>query len=167
MNEDIKISPAAPACARCKGPFAQGLAFTSAVREENEVYLREDLCDACWPAAQPTALCWWRAQLPPPPDRLRTTVEEMRDFFKALSAAERGDHQARLFYLSALWLIRKKQLKLAATRRTEGPPVLILEQAWDARPVEVVEAPIPDAELPALLNELSKLFHIAPAEATP
>lgn len=167
MTDDIKISPPAPGCARCAVPFPQGVTFTSAIREENDLYLREDVCDACWPQVQTVALCHWRARLPPPPDRPRTTVEEMREFFKALAARERTEHQARLFYLAALWLIRKKQLKLLRTRVADGPSVLQLSQVWDGRELDVVESPVPDAELPTLLEEFSKLFHIAPAEAKP
>jgi hypothetical protein len=162
--EEYKIHPPAAACAGCGRAFGAGDEILSTLREEAERFVRIDTCGACRPEGE--AFCFFRTRAPRRDPPAKTVVEEVREFFKKLAASPEPDaRRRRLKYLTALWLTRKKQLKLTATARHEGRTRLTLQQAWDAGTIELEEESIPDADLEPLLNELGTLFHLNPQEA--
>jgi hypothetical protein len=157
--EEIKIRPSQPACARCARAFASGETIVSTIREEAEQFVRSDFCAGCRP--EEPVFCFFQTRAPVHEVSARTILEEVREFFRKLeTTADRTHHQRRLMYLSALWLSRKKQLKLVETRRVDGRGVLKLLKAWDGEALDLPEELIPEEELPALLDELGRLFHL-------
>ena len=162
--EGFKIRPAEEVCATCRRTFEAGEQIFSAIQMENDRFTRTDTCISCRPEQEP--FCSFTARAPLREVTQLTLKEEVREFFKKLEAmTERSRHQQRLMYLSALWLSRKKTLKLVETIRRDGQPVLRLQKAWDGETLELPEEPIPDGELPPLLEELGALFHLDPSKA--
>ena len=160
--EEYKIRPALAACEACKRTFSAGESIHSTILAEGERFVRKDHCLGCRPAESEAAVfCFFQTHAPQPETSQRTILEEVREFFKKLEAlGECGLHQRRLRYLSALWLSRKKQLKLVETKRLGDLRILVLQKAWDGEPLELPEEPIPEAELAPLLEELGTLFHL-------
>lgn len=161
--ETYKIRPPESACAVCKRPFDSGQTIASTIREQEEQFVRLDSCTGC--AVEGETFCRFTTRAPVREVSARTIREQVQEFFAKLAAlAERTPHQQRLMYLSALWLTRKKALKLVETRRVEGRSILVLQRPGQEAPLELPEELIPEEELPPLLTELGELFHVSSQE---
>lgn len=142
-------------CAATGAPLEEGAEHYSALREEGDLFVREDYALEAWPTVDKAPFfSYWRTQVPPPSDgkrkRLAIDVEAFYTFFQQLEGAT--EPRRRLFrYLVALMLIRKRVLRL---ERIESEPASGMEPATDAEGSDSDDdGPPPDAAAEASVND--------------
>lgn len=155
--EEWKVERRKKHCSACNRDFNSEEAHYSGIVEVEGHFQRRDLCLACWSAQPAELFSFWKTQMPKREERKIEDIAAMVEFFKRLVVTPSEDPmRAKVTYLIALILMRKKRLKLAGIR--DGK--LIVEKAWDGDTAEVVEPAIGDAELESLKGEMLKLFEM-------
>lgn len=169
--EEWKVERRKKHCSACNRDFNSEEVHYSGIAEVEGRFERRDRCLACWETkANELALSgaaeggrveglfsFWKTQTPRREERKIEDIAAMVEFFKRLIVTPCEDPmRAKVTYLIALILMRKKRLKLAGVR--DGK--LIVEKAWDGDTAEVQEPAIGDAELEALKGEMLKLFEM-------
>ncbi len=123
--------------------------------------LREDLCASCGEVAVAAAadVCFWTRRRPAA-SRQHTVVDfsMLRELFGRMLQRS-DDVYARLSYLVALVLIRKRHLRLVGFERRAGREVMVVSRGA-GQPALDVPAPLLDAEhLLAVREQLARLLN--------
>ncbi len=165
LDRDYKIDTSSRQCAACGRPFDVGETYVSAVVEtgEEDRFERRDFCDGCW---QPDGayFSFWRTRVPPPEpegtgprladlDRLMRLFERLGD--------ETDDASRRFRYVLALALMRKRRLKLSASRRLpDGGEELTVRVAGTDTEFAVVAPRLTEDEVLAVADRLREILDI-------
>lgn len=155
--EEWKVERRKRGCAGCEKPFASEEELYSCIVEIEGGFSRRDLCLPCWDRKPFEIFSFWKTRMPKIRERKLEDLAAMVEFFKRLVATPSEDpRRAKVTYLVALILMRKKRLKMVGTR---GAAILV-EKAWDGDTCELAEPPIADEELQELRIEMEKLFEV-------
>ncbi|MCL6502244.1 MAG: hypothetical protein K6T86_06125 [Pirellulales bacterium] len=160
---DYEIERFTRHCAASGRVLAEGEEFYSVLVADGGKLRRTDYSAAAWQGPPAEAIGWWKSRVP----TRQTSAARLAPgevLLNLLQQLEGVEGQEELRYLLALWLVRRRVLKLDETRRAEdGREVLTLYAPGAELHLEVAAVPpAPDraAELEAYLGQL--LF----AEAT-
>ncbi|OHB75557.1 MAG: hypothetical protein A2Z34_11445 [Planctomycetes bacterium RBG_16_59_8] len=149
-------------CGRCSRVFAELENYYSGIVEEAGKFSRNDFCVPCWDGSSKESLfSYWAAVVPQREERRREDINAVVEFFRRLRSREAPDaNSQRVYYLTALILMRKRRLKLLRTETPEGRETMVLEQAWDGESIRVVDPGMGEGEIDAVKAEMEKLFNM-------
>ncbi len=158
-----KLSKRAAVCAISETPFQNGDELVSAIYpDEGEGFVRRDMLATHY-AAQPAAFSHWRTvhAVAPKPDR-RLDYALALDFFQRL-VAEADPARENLTFTLALLLVRKRRLKLGASRTLpEGDLLEVILRGEEQDETLQVRAPrMTPEQADAVQAELAALFGFA------
>ena len=124
MPEDWRLAKGQPHCSSCQAEFRDGGCFFSALSERSQDFVREDFCPSCWEQAKEGGFfSFWRTYRRGEERRPRVETEVVFDFFEKLQDGD-GAHRKELRFVLALYLTRRRALKLVGVSR-EGERELI------------------------------------------
>ena len=159
MAEAWHITKGANCCCACGKEFPANRLLYSCLIEVGSDLARRDLCPDCWEDGAPeNVFCFWRTR--------RTTVARkpvldtgvMFEFFDRLEGAQ--DEQKRAFrFVLALYLMRRKELKLVEVSRKADAEALILTRRSDGERVEVENPGITEERLEEIASSLAHLLN--------
>jgi hypothetical protein len=158
--EGWRISKSKDACSRCGRQFPPARAFYSCLVEEQADLVRRDFCADCWEQEPPAGLfCYWRTRRSAAPVKRVVDTALMLEFFDRLEQAD-TDRKRVLRFVLALYLMRRKELKLLETGRDSGAETLIfLRRASDSR-VEVQNPGLTEEQIQETAAQLGQLLSV-------
>lgn len=156
---DWKIDRIREQCAQCAKPFAHDQKVISAIAtDEQQRFVRRDLCIDCPPAAAGGVVWWetrWQLQAQ---KKKKVDFDRLLRVFEAWQKAPPKDSDA-LLYLITLLLVRKRFLKLVDLVSEEGKEHLRLRRPGPTEQWYMTPAPLlTPADLPPLRARLEELI---------
>lgn len=159
MPEEYSFSGVAETCGPCEKAFEAEENLFSALRRENERYVRLDICASCWEKQQKESLlCFWKRKA-----RIRETQPTVDgsvvfDIFQKLDGA-RERHDQNFRYILGLLLMRRKRLKFLDVEKTEDGEFLVLEdrRLQDVK-YRLLDPGLSEEEMQHAKDEVGKLF---------
>ena len=156
--ETWRISRGKGVCCACGKEFRPNQGLFSALREEGEEFSRHDFCQSCWPA-QPEGgfFCHWRTRRVLPEQKQALDTGLMMEFFDRLEGAEAPNKKVFRFVV-ALYLMRRKELKLLGPERTDGRELLVFQRRASGEKVRVENPNLGEEQLQEAAAQLSSLL---------
>lgn len=159
--EEWKIKSQANLCGQCQAAFKNLQEVMSSVKLEENTFARYDYCMNCWQGVQPNvhALSFWQRTHHEPPENPFEDVQALSKFFEAVQrrAAEIQGADEVLFVV-AMFLLRKRRVKLLSTREQGGEVVMEFEKTWDGERIIIKEVTLTDEKLETVRNNILSLF---------
>jgi len=157
--ETWHITKSGDCCCACGKEFARDRLLFSCLVENEAGFERRDLCPDCWETAAPeTVFCFWRTRRAVAERKPVLDTAVMLEFFERLGGAREEQKRAFRFVL-ALYLMRRKELKLIEVSRDSAREALVLERRSDGRRVEVENPGITEERLQDIAARLSELLN--------
>ena len=151
-----KIGKSGKACSSCATTFSPETSFHSALFEEEADWRREDFCTDCWGVGREGVFSHWLARIPPSVQKKPTFDQDRVLTLFAQVSDEESPTRARLRYLLALMLVRKRVFKFVGSA-TNG--IRVLHVASDEE--HLVEDPgLTAAEIEGARDELGRLLDL-------
>ena len=157
-----KVNRSQRVCAVSSRVFEAGDSFFSALKEEEDSFIRLDYAEDIWPEVDKSAFfSYWKAHIPEKgqekKNKLKIDTEAFYTFFCSLQNQEKSSN--RLFaYLLALILVRKRLLRLEEIEKhSEGEHLII----YDTRKKEELRIEVPEVTAEAMneaKNRLEEIF---------
>lgn len=159
MVETWHITKGADCCCGCGKPFAANRLLYSCLLEVGDDFERRDLCADCWDAGAPAnVFCFWRTRHTEAVRKPVIDTAVMTEFFDRLEGTQ--DDQKRAFrFVLALYLMRRKELKLLEVRRGDDKETLVLQRRAGKQRVEVENPGITEERLEEIASRLSQLLN--------
>ncbi len=175
MLDNWRITRNGDQCTRCERPFARNRTLYSCLVEEQEGLARLDFCASCWEGREEgdpapggvEPFCFWRTRRAPRQQKQVVDTELMMEFFNRLEAgAVSGDEaggQKRAFrFVLALYLMRRKELKLLEVSHEGG--ALIFERKSSGDKVEVADPGMTEEQIQESAGQLTSLLNAGLSE---
>ena len=143
-------------CAGTGTPLTPGTVVYSVVVERDGDLARLDFSESGWKGPPPDTVAQWKCVVPYPVVAQRKALdpEALMSYFEQLTE-EANPVNEKLRYLLAMWLLRKRRLKLESSRDDGDDEILIFTNlqgvgSYEVRDPHPTEAEM--AELQELLN---------------
>ncbi|MEK7269469.1 MAG: hypothetical protein AAB215_00855 [Planctomycetota bacterium] len=146
----------AKGCAKCGRPFPGGATIVSGLRLVPEGCIREDFCEPCFTEGEGHATRWHTRIPMPPPKKPRLDPNAVHEFFRNLEGD--GDREQAFRYVLALYLVRKRILRLEGARRR----ILSLSEAKGEGRYRIPEVELTAERVSEIFDWLQQVL-IAPA----
>jgi hypothetical protein len=161
VPEEYKFERIRPVCTVCRAEFKSGDRITSAVAlaSEQEQFVRLDFCASCWPKRTQEIFSYWERVFPRREKPKLQDMEKVQKFFDRLLQKPDPQFDGVRFF-TALVLMRKKRVKLQATKTTESGAVLRFEKTWDGETVDLADPGINDEKLAEIRAQMEQLFEM-------
>jgi hypothetical protein len=157
--ETWRISRSKGLCSACGKEFAPSQGLFSALREEGEEFARLDFCHACWPGQRPDGFfCHWKTRRPEPQQKQVLDTSLMLEFFDRLEGAEAENKKVFRFVI-ALYLMRRKELKLIGPERSDGREMLVFERRSSGQKAKVENPNLGEEQLQEAAAQLGSLLN--------
>jgi hypothetical protein len=158
VQEGWRISKGRPQCSYCGAEFADNGVFYSCLTDEEGELVREDFCPACWEKfrTQPY-FCHWQSRRSVGEKKRTVDTSLMIEFFDRLEGAETQEKRIFRFVL-ALYLMRRKELKLRDMRREGGHEVMVFTRRAGGGAVEVANPELSEEQIEAASEQLTALL---------
>jgi len=157
-TDNWQIEKSTCRCASCENEFSVGQAYFSALCEAGSDFVRKDYCSSCWEGAQEASFfSFWRTRRQTGERRKRIDIAVVFDFFKKLLESEGEDRRDILFVL-ALYLTRRKALKLKGVRRDGARELLQFRRPRRTNIIEIEDPHLSDEQVDAATQKLKELF---------
>jgi hypothetical protein len=158
VAEPWSIAKSTHVCAVCGKEFAEKRSFFSCLLDGPEGFERRDFCPGCWEVRSPGDLfCFWRTRRPAEERRQVVDTGLMLEFFDRLKGAESEDKKVFRFVL-ALYLMRRKELKLLEIGRSGDTERLVFKRKGDSEKVEVENPGLSEEEIQNASSQLAELL---------
>jgi hypothetical protein len=158
------------ACAGCGARLAEAAEpIYASLISEGEGWRRRDYCAPCFEKLPARPYSFWRRSKAAPVavgaskeekrDRRRRDLDALVELFERLGGPEalgRGPDAAKLRYLLALALVRKKRLHLVDLAREGGADCLVIRASGDADLITVPAPALSKEELEKLAVDLEQ-----------
>ncbi|MCX7804685.1 MAG: hypothetical protein N3A38_05785 [Planctomycetota bacterium] len=164
--QEWKIKKNSGECVRCRVRFEPGRRLFSVLFDRPEGLFREDYCLECFSRDRPgDFFSFWRTTMPQPdaPKRPVINMDAIFDVFRNMRDPSEPS-AARLRFLLALMLLRKKRLKLSRIVRRGGREYLVLVEPRVGAEHDVECMELTDAEMEELRDKLSAWMGGSPAD---
>jgi hypothetical protein len=157
--EDWKLPSAVERCSSCTAELQPGQPVTSVIRLAAAGPGRQDLCATCGQAVGGEAeVFFWRRQRPESTTRTAIVDNTMlRELFSRLLLRP-GELYARLSYLVALVLIRKRHLRLSGFERRGGREVMVVTRGAGEPAVDVPAPHLTPEDMVEVRAHLNRLL---------
>lgn len=161
MLDGWKVSKSQQGCSYCGHEFEPNRHFFSALSEEGEELVREDFCPVCWEKFRlEPHFCYWRTQRQAGSRRHTVDTDLMVEFFEKLAGAE--DDRKRAFrFVLALYLMRRKELKLETINRSGDEEVMVFRRKGTGDQVDVANPDLDEIQIQEVSEQLSELLSAA------
>lgn len=165
MLETWRITKSRHTCCLCGEEFAENGLFFSCLVEQEAEFGRRDFCRACWeesrsgepvPGRLEGLFCFWRTRRAPASRRQVVDTDLMLEFFDRLERPD-SDMKRTLRFVLALYLMRRKELKLVEVSRG-GTESLVLERRSSGDRVEVENPNLTEEQIEQTAAQLSQLL---------
>ena len=154
-QDEWKIQKRARGCSLCQRAFKSEEEHYSGIARVETRFERRDVCLPCWSSQKPELFSFWKTRMPKVEQKRFEDINAMVEFFKKLVETKSDDPvRAKITYLMALLLARKRRVRLAGSKGG----LLRVEKTWDGEAVEIAEPAISDAELAELRAQMEALF---------
>jgi len=157
--DDWKLPTGAGRCSACASELQVGQSVTSVIRLAATGPGRQDLCASCGQSVAGEAdVFFWRRRRPEESAR-RAIVDYamLRELFTRLLERQ-GELYARLSYLIALVLIRKRHLRLVAFEQRAGREVMLVTRAAGESAIEVPAPYLTPDDMLSVREHLNRLL---------
>lgn len=182
--QDWNLNKASRECSKCKLQFSQNQQIFCGIVEVNlsvvnvnankkssqqkrqqddqEIgFVRSDYCQNCFNEIQNTLFSFWNTKVPESKQAKFDDIEKVVEFYKRLVGRQNIDDSVeKIKYFLTLILLRKKKLKVTATKRNEGRTIMVIESTWDGESSEIMDPEISETDIIQIKNQMEKLFDI-------
>ena len=156
------IGKNAKKCLSCDRGFIENDEFFSALLDKGDAFIREDFCPDCWDQSdKETVYSFWRSKVAggKEPPKTKINIDVIFDLFIKLEDA--GDEEMsklNLRFVLALYLMRKKILKLKSTKVVENSEILIFKAPDGKSDFELLNPNLDADQIEQITNEVKMLF---------
>lgn len=147
-------------CLSCDKGFKENDEFFSALYESGELFVRKDFCPNCWDENDKKfVFSFWRFRVSISNDPPKSTIntDMMLDLFFKLESVQDAKSKLNLRYVLALFLIRKRILKLQKSKHNESD-LLTLSYPKEARIIKLQYPRMTEEEVDSTTNEVKALL---------
>lgn len=159
--DEWKIKSQANVCAQCQSGFKNLQEVISCVKLEKNMFARYDYCMNCWQTVQSNVqpLSFWQRTHHEPPENPFEDIQALSRFFESVHrrAAEIPGADEVLFVV-AMFLLRKRRLKLVSSREQGADVALEFEKCWDGERIILKEVTLTDEKLESVRTNILSLF---------
>ena len=159
-SSDYAVGRFSAQCAGCGKALEAGQVYYAVIRLRGGEYVREDYDEGCWrePEEQPVGV--WRARVAAPsveakPRRVASSV--LMDVFEKLGDVEH-DSGAKLRFLLALLLMRRRKMRHEQTRAEGGEQKWVLRRAGDGAEFVIAAPALSQEDQDVLSRQLMDLL---------
>jgi hypothetical protein len=157
--ETWRITKSKGACCGCGAELAPNRAFFSCLIEEQSEFVRHDYCSVCWEKEAPGhPFCFWRGRLAATEPDQRVDTDLMLEFFDRLEQAD-TEEKATFRFVLALYLMRRKELKLVEVRRADGGENLVFQRRSSGQKVEVEQPGLTEEQIRQAAGKMGELLN--------
>jgi hypothetical protein len=156
-------------CASCGQVLGQGEVYYAVIGREGREWVRKDFDAKCWVEAPRDALGVWRARVPAAKAAARRRYAPARvlmGVFERLADAE-GQAAAKLRFVLALLLLRRRVLRDAGRTWRDGQEVWQMRRAADDGVFDVVCPPLSAQDVDEVSRQLADLLAGLEEQAEP
>jgi len=147
-------------CSSCGSQFEENQTFYSALSEEEGQFRRDDFCPACWERARGEGFfCFWKTRHQPPQAEVKVETDVLMDLFWRLQDPQTPKDKAFRFVL-ALYLCRRRALKLAGNRHRNGSETLLLRSGGQEELIPVENPQLDEAQIEQVTTQLKELLQM-------
>jgi len=158
MPDDWKLAKGQPHCSSCRGEFGDGRPLFSALSERNQDFVREDFCPSCWEQAKEREFfSFWKTYRRAEERRPQVRTEVVLDFFEKLQDGE-SEHRKELRFVLALYLTRRRALKLVGVSREGGLELIEFRRPRRDETFKVENPQLTEEQIGAATDRLKELF---------
>jgi len=162
---EFAIQPPTRRCTVTGRELQPGESFYSVLFESGGKIERRDYSLEAWAGPPEGALAYWRTKLPAEQDekvRVRLVDDQTAlHVFEQMSGQEVEERGARLRYVLALLLLRRKMLKIEEIRHEGGRDVLIFKRPGTDATYQVPDPGLSEREVRDIQIELDSLLQQA------
>ncbi len=156
-----KINKSSQGCIICSKGFCGEEEYYSALYDENNIFTRKDFCSSCWNKDKDSGFfSFWKTKVPKKdkPVQKFVNTEILLDMFMRLEGNVET-HQKNLRFVLALYLIRKKILKLKSLARQDGEEFIIVYCSKIDREFHVCNPNLQEEEIEVITSEMGQLLN--------
>ncbi len=163
LNMAWEISRNSKKCIDCEIDFNENDEFFSGISEDGEEFVRKDYCCPCWndeTKDKSQVFSFWKSKVPEKekPSRPPIDTEAILSLFLKLEDEDESRSKINLRYVLALYLIRKRALKMKPAQTSEGKNTLDLYCPSEGRDIEVNYLDLTAEEIEDTTNEVKRLL---------
>lgn len=155
------ISKNSKKCLSCDVDFIDKDEFFSALLDNGNTFDRKDFCPNCWNECDKrTVFSFWKSRVPDNNEQPKPVINTnaILDLFFKLESEVNEKSKINLRYVLALFLIRKKLLKLKSSEMQGENEQLILYYPKESRDIELLNPKLTSDEINQITNEIKTLF---------
>lgn len=173
MLGDFKVGRCSRKCFGEDRPLREGEAFYSVVIENSSGFERRDYSADAWAGPPEGAVGHWKNRMPEAGERKMVLAprEVLIDLLRQMESAEPGTSAAKLRYLLALLLLRRRMVRLATTGAAKIDVDDGDETSWmeietpnDGSFIRIAECRISKSETESLTESLNELLYCEAGE---
>jgi len=156
--ESWTITKSRDACSACGQEFPPRRTFFSCLAEQDDDFARIDFCPGCWEGqAHERFFCFWRSRRAEPDRRPTLDTGLMLEFFDRLARPD-NDRKRTFRFVLALYLLRRKELKLLRVERDGERELLVFQRRSSGEELSVAHPEMTDAQIQETSRHLSQLL---------
>jgi len=157
-TEEWRIEKSKYLCASCGSEFKDRQTYFSALSEHEADFVRLDYCANCWGEARTKPLfSFWRTRRTSTPRPKKIDKDVVIDFFLKLMGPE-GEERKEMRFVLALYLTRRKALKLQGVRRDGAREFLLFRRPRRTEMFEVEDPRMSEEHVNSATGRLKELF---------
>jgi hypothetical protein len=131
----------------------------SALFDDEEGLSRNDYCLNCWTESRPGAFSFWKTAIPVP-DQTDEVKMDRHDVWSLFRSLRDDEQHAALRYVLALVLLRKRELSLVESERTDRGEVMVLTPRASEEQIRVEVVALTPHQFEETREKLSAVMRI-------
>ena len=156
------ISKNSKRCLSCDRGFDENDEFFSALFDRGDAFIRNDFCPDCWDACdKETVYSFWRSKVSEnkEPPKTKINIDAIFDLFLKLENAGDEDIAKRnLRFVLALYLMRKKILKLKSSKVLGDSEIMTFKAPNEKKDIELHNPNLEAEQIEQITNDVKTLF---------
>ncbi len=158
MFESWTITRSRGACSACRQELPPKRTFFSCLNEEKDDFVRSDFCPACWEKQDSArCFCFWRSRRAEPDQKPTLDTGLMLEFFDRLARPD-NDRKRTFRFVLALYLMRRKELKLLRVERDAEGESLVFQRRSSGEELSVADPAMMEDQIQETSRHLNQLL---------
>ncbi len=166
LTEGWRVTSSGGACCRCDARFPGGTLFFSGLAETETGLARYDFCLDCWgdrhepqqnEVERVRLFCHWRTRRAAAEGKPVVDTDLMVEVFGRLADAQTEERKVSRFVL-ALYLMRRRELKLLRSVRRDNTEVLVLARRGTTAQTEVENPDLTEEQIETAAARIGELL---------